>query len=151
MKFELIGHSLFNWFTYALTIIPVLSHITAIYSLLTLLTYLILLLPPTWQGTSILLTFLLGVSYLQPEFCKPRQRSYRPPWKRATNFRQRRLHTSLVIRCQRRIRQHPCRLNGSFFPSPLCSKHRRWRRRKSKERARHKWRRTVTRSPSACG
>ena len=85
------------------------------------------------------LTFLWSVYLLcKPPYYKPRCRSHRPPWKRVKKFRRRRLHNSLVQRCRRCHGQPPCRLHISYFPSPHCAKHRRWRRRKTMARARHK-------------
>ena len=54
-----------------------------------------------------------------------------PRWKRKRKkkFRRRRLPYHLVMRCRRRRGQRPRRLDGSTFPSPRSSKHRRWRRR----------------------
>ena len=40
----------------------------------------------------------------------------------------------LVRRCRRRDGQRPSRLDGCRFPSPKCSNHRRWRRRKNRQR-----------------
>ena len=63
-----------------------------------------------------------------------KRRRPRPNWKRARKFRRRALQYWLVRRCRRRPRHRPPRLNGSFFPSPLCNKLRRWRRRRARAR-----------------
>ena len=99
---------------------------------------------PLLKPIMIFLTFLWGVYlFCKSPYCKPRRRSYRPPWKRVNKFLRHRLHYSLVQCCCCRHGQRPCRLNGSYFPSPHCNKHRRWRRRNTMSRARHKRRRTV--------
>ena len=102
------------------------------------------ILPPILQPLLLLLMFLLNILILtdHPKG-KPRRRSYRPPWKLVKKFRRRCLHLSLVHRCRHCFGQCPCRINGSNFPSPRCTKHCCWRRRKTKAKARHKRRRTV--------
>ena len=88
--------------------------------------------------------FLLSILILTDHLKgKPRHRSYRTPWKLVKKFWRRRLHLSLFHRCRHRIGQRSCCINGSNFPSPCCTKHRRWRKRKTKAKARHKRRRTV--------
>lgn len=62
---------------------------------------------------------------------------------KARKFHRRSLAFHLVSRCRRRVGQRPRRLDGSTFPSPICSRHRRWRRRKAKAKARHYRRRVV--------
>ena len=91
----------------------------------------------------ILLTFFWIVIIL-PTYYKHRLQSFRSPWKHVKKFERRRLHYSLVKHCLCHSGQRPCHLNGSFFSSPCCIKHRRWSRRNAKARARHKWRRTST-------
>ena len=134
---------MFLWFTYALTLLPVIVKLSASSSLIGFLSRLYIYLPEFFQGTMVLLTFLWGVIIL-PTYCKHRLQSFRPPWNCVKKFRHLRLQYSLFKRCLRRIGQCLYPLNGSFFPSPCCLKHRSWRRRNAKARARHKRFRTST-------
>ena len=88
--------------------------------------------------------FLLSILILtdHPKW-KPCHRSYRPPQKLVKKLWRRRLHLSLVHCCRHLVGQRPCCINGFNFPSPRCTKHRCWRRRKAKSKARHKRLRTV--------
>ena len=135
-------HSFFL-FTYALTLLPVLIKLSVSLSLIGFLSRLYIYLPAILQGTIIFLTFLWGVIIL-PTYFKHRLRSFLLPWRCENFFRRHRLHYSLVKRCLCRSGQCPYRLNGSFFPSPCFLKHRLWRRRNYKARARHKRRRKST-------
>ena len=134
---------MFFWFAYALTLLPVLVKLFVSSILIGFLSRLYIYLPAILQGTMILMTFLWSVIIL-PTYCKHRLRSFRPPWKRVKKFWRRHLHYSLVKRCLLCSGQHPCRLNGSLFPLPCFIKHRRWRKRNAKARARHNRRRTST-------
>ena len=134
---------MFLWFTYALTFLPVIIKLSASSSLIGFISKLQIYLPAIFQETIIFLTFLWSVIIL-PTYCKHCLRSFHPPWKCVKNFRRRRLRYSLVKRCLLRSGQIPCRLNGSFFPSPCFIKHHHWRRRNAKARARHKRCRTRT-------
>lgn len=51
-----------------------------------------------------------------------------PNHKRACKWRRWSLHLCLVIRCRRRPRCHPPRLDGTLFLSPLTNKFKRWKR-----------------------
>ena len=52
----------------------------------------------------------------------------RPNWKQSKNWHGHKLHHWLVRNCRRQNKNRPPRLDGNFFPSPYCVKHRRWRR-----------------------
>lgn len=68
---------------------------------------------------------------------KKRKKKCKRNWRnRVKRFHRRKLPYHLVLRCRRRDGQRPPRLDGSRFPSPRCSKHRRWRRR-DRRRRRH--------------
>ena len=134
---------MFFCFTYALTLLLAIIKLSTSSSLIVFISILYIYLPETLQETMIFLTLLWSVIII-PTYYKHRLQSFRPPWKCVKCFRRRFLHYSLVKLCLRRSGQIPCRLNGSFFPSPCFIKHHRWRRRKTKARARHKWCRTRT-------
>ena len=138
---KLKGNSLFFCFTYALTLLPVITKLSAYSGMIGFLSRIYIYLPEIFHEKMILLTFLWSVIIL-PTYFKHRLWSFRPPWKRVKNFQQRRLNYSLIKRCLCRSGQIPFHLNSSFFPSLCFIKHHRWRRRNAKERARHKRRRT---------
>ena len=66
----------------------------------------------------------------------------RPRWKPERKFRRRKLAYNLVVRCRRCVSIRPRRLDGTYFPSPMSTKHRRWRRRRFRNRYRL-WRRRM--------
>ena len=66
---------------------------------------------------------------------KKKKRQCKRNWRNGTKeFQRRKLPYHLVRRCRRRDGQRPPRLDGCRFPSPKCSNHRRWRRRKNRQR-----------------
>ena len=69
-----------------------------------------------------------------PKRKKKKKRCKRNWRNREKEFRRRKLPYHLVRRCSRRVGQRPPRLDGSRFPSPRCTKHRRWRRREERRR-----------------
>ena len=100
----------------------------------------VLLAQPLCQGILIILLFITSIIILgipSPFWTKtPRVRKTRPRWKRERKFRRRKLAYHLVVRCRRRVGNRPRRLDGSSFPSPMSTKHRRWRRRRLRSRYR---------------
>ena len=108
----------------------------------------VLLAQPMCQGIFIILIFILSIIIIgspspltfwkkTPWVLKTRAR-----WKRERKFRRRKLAYHLVVRCRRRVGNFPRRLDGTYFPSPMSTKHRRWRRRRLHSRY-HLWRRRV--------
>ena len=143
MVVKLVGGRLFYWNLYALTFMPLLSQEASLGGTFSVKWFCVQP-PPLLKPIMIFLTFLWSVYLLcKPNYYKPRHQYYHPPWKRVKKFWRRRLHYSLVQRCCRCHGQRPWRLNVYYFPSPRCTKHRRWRRRKNMARARHKWLQTV--------
>lgn len=103
------------------------------------------ILPQAWYSTFHDFLCKTSVELLCMPFSKPKKkrvRKKRPTWKYLRKFRRRRLHYHLVHRCRRRSGNRPPRMNGERFDSPLDTKHRRWRRRKAKSKARI-WKRRV--------
>lgn len=76
-----------------------------------------------------------------------RKRERRPSshsWRRARRFRRRHLPFCLIGRCRGRIGNRPSRWNAiqqewERFPSPLDSKHRRWKRRRRRWQRPNRW------------
>ena len=66
---------------------------------------------------------------------KKKKKKCKQNWRdRKKKFKRRKLLQHLVRRSSWRVRPRPLRLDGSRFPSPRCSRHRRWRRWKSRQR-----------------
>ena len=110
---------------------------------ITLFVFLCMALPPSWQPLPIITTFI--TSFFTLNYTPPLQRRHRKTRRRRLRekkWRRCQLHYSLIIRCRRRKGQRPPRLDGRLFPSPHCSKYRRWRRRKKQAKYRL-WRRRV--------
>ena len=143
-----MGHILLNWGSYDhLHLKQVLSNLTT-YLYLTLLMFLTTnseLIPSLWL--SWLLMGLSG-SYIyvitspSPIISRKKSRRHPPPnWKRSNIWHHRKLHYWLVRHCRRQPRHRtPC-LDGYFFPSPHCTKHRLYRRGRARARALFKRRR----------
>jgi len=65
---------------------------------------------------------------------RKRHRCPRPNRKRAKRWRRQALPLGLVLRCRRRLRQRPPRMDGSFFLSSCSRKHTRWKKGRSRAR-----------------
>ena len=64
-----------------------------------------------------------------------------PTWKRPKRWRRCKLHYWIARRCRHQPKNRPTCLYGSFFSSPYCVKHRRWRRGRARSKAFFKSRR----------
>ena len=104
----------------------------------------------TLQSIVILLLFIISIinfGHTTPNLTfwrdtSRKQRRARPTWKRWKKFRRRRIAYHLVMLCHRHQGNRPRRMDGTRFPSPISTRHRRWRRRNL--RSRHQlWKRRV--------
>ena len=108
----------------------------------------VLLAQPMCQVIFIILKFILSIIIIRSPSPlpfwkkKPRVIKTRPRWKRERKFRRRKLAYHLVVRCRCHVGNRPRRLDGTYFPYPMSTKHRRWRRRRLCNRCRL-WRRRV--------
>ena len=97
---------------------------------------------PMCQGIFIILVLILSIIIIASPSPLPFWKKTQPRWKCERNFWIRKLASHLVVRCRRRVGNSPRRLDGTYFPSPMSTKHRRWRRRRLRNRYRL-WRRRV--------
>ena len=141
-----MGRSKQLWTYFVPRVVPFLISLFSMTSWIFIFTLanLCLMVTPLGPPILLLMVFLASIYAHAPlwpfqPMCK---RPPRPRWKRERKFRRRRLHYSLVQRCRRRTQQHPSRMDVTCFPSPFCSKHRRWRRRRRKSKTRQ-WKQRV--------
>ena len=96
----------------------------------------VLLDQPMCQGIFIILILILSIIIIISPSPLPFWKNTRPRWKRERKFWRCNLVYHLVVRCRRRVGNRPHRLDGTYFPSPMLTKHRRWRRRRLRDRYR---------------
>ena len=102
----------------------------------------VLLAQPMCQGIFIILILILSIIIIVSPPPFPFWNKTWPRWKRERKFRRRKLAYNLVVLCRRRVGNCPRRLDGTYFPSPISTKYRPWRRRRLCSRFRL-WRRRV--------
>ena len=90
----------------------------------------VLLDQPMCQGIFIILILILSIITIVSPSPLSFWKKTRPRWKHERKFRRRNLAYHLVVRCRCRVGNRPIRLDGTYFPSPMWTKHRRWRRRR---------------------
>ena len=141
-----MGHSLLKWSSYDyLHLQPVLSDQTTYITIIFLifLTSNSDLIPYLWLSWLLMGAFgsyIYFISNPSPIILKHRHRP-RPNWKRSKRWRRHKLNYWIVRRCRRRPRHRPPCLDGSFFPLPHSTKHRRIRMLKARCRlTRRHWR-----------
>ena len=143
LEFKLVGHSLRYWFEYVCySTIKVAFQASLSYLTIYFMTLLLLQLPPMCPYFILSLVFVMSFGALS-SMPPPSNSKLRQNWKYFHKFRRRRLAYHLVIRCRRRVRQHPQRLDGTVFPSPCYVTYRSRRRKNPKANACHHRRQVI--------
>ena len=135
-----MGHRLLNWVSYVhLHLQSVLSdkinYITFIF--LIFLTSTSEIVPFMWLSWLLLGIFGSSIYFISnpsPIISKP-CRCPCPNWKNLKQYRRCKFYYWLVLCCILRHMHRPPHLDGSFFPSPRCTKYWRQRRRRSHARS----------------
>ena len=99
---------------------------------------------PICQGIFIILIFILSIIIIGSPSPLLFWKKTRPRWKLERKFQRRKLAYHMVVCCRRCVGNCPHSLDGTYFPSPMSTKHRRWRRRRLRNRYRLWRRRLVT-------